>query len=536
MSPPPRSGASPLADTRRYLALWFPHLSTDRIRGRLTPSGRPDERPLVVVERHGGALRLAALDAKAIGLGLSAGMALAEARALVPALDTADAAPEADAGLLRACAEACEMFTPLVALRGADGLVLDITGCAHLFGDEAALARLARRRIGGFGLSSRAAIATTPDAAFAFARHGGITGANAGVAIPEAGAAKMLPIAALGCDSATALALRRAGLRSLGDLAARPPHVLAARFGKGLVSALQRILGLEDIRITPLRPPPLMMSERHFSEPMTAMESLLAVLQELAQDIAHELEARGEGGRAFGISFFRADGAVRRIALATAQGMRDAAGLMRLVRLKIEALADPLDPGFGFDALRMAVLRSEPLAALQSTLAGREEAQDESRVLADLVNRLVARFGDGNVRRFVALDTHDPVLAGRAAPYLAGVASAPWSDPEEGEPPARPLTLFAPPQPIEVLAEVPDSPPLRFRWRRVLHHVALAEGPERIAPEWWRKAVSQGDAAPAPRDYYRVEDMKGHRFWIFREGYYEDGAAHPRWFIHGLFT
>jgi protein ImuB len=136
----------------------------------------------------------------------------------------------------------------------------------------------------------------------------------------------------------------------------------------------------------------------------------------------------------------------------------------------------------------------------------------------------------------VALDTHDPALAGRAAPYLSAAASAAWERTEEGEPPSRPLTLFLPPQPIEVLAEVPDSPPLRFRWRRVLHHVALAEGPERIAPEWWRSAAPQEDVAPAPRDYYRVEDMKGHRFWIFREGLYEDGSAHPRWFIHGLFT
>jgi protein ImuB len=489
-----------------------------------------------MVGRHGGALRLAAVDEKAFGLGLSAGMALAEARALVPALDTADAAPEADAALLRACAEACGMFTPLVALRGADGLLLDITGCAHLFGGEARLAGLARRRIGAFGLSSRAAIAATPDAAWAFARYGGDAGADAGVAIPDADAARALPVAALGCDAAAALALRRAGLRTLGDLAARPPHVLAARFGKGLVSALQRVLGREDIRIAPLRPPPIMMAERHFSEPMTAMEGLLAALQELAQDIVRQLEARGEGGRAFDIAFFRADGAVRRIALATAQGMRDAAGLLRLARLRIEALADPLDPGFGFDALRMAVLRSEPLSALQSTLASRVGAQDEAGILADLVNRLVARFGDGNVRRFVALDTHDPALAGRTAPYLSGAASAPWEGPEEGEPPSRPLTLFSPPQPIEVLAEVPDSPPLRFRWRRVLHQVALAEGPERIAPGWWRKTASQGDAAPAARDYYRVEDMKGHRFWIFREGLYEDGAAHPRWFIHGLFT
>lgn len=234
----------------------------------------------------------------------------------------------------------------------------------------------------------------------------------------------------------------------------------------------------------------------------------------------------------FEASFFRTDGMARRIALETAQGTREAPRLMRLIRLKIEALADPLDPGSGFDALRLAVVRSEPLHDVQQTLAGERATQDEARAVDDLVDRLVARFGRGNTRRFIARDTHDPALAGGTAPYPSQAASAPWPRPEPGQPPLRPLTLFTHPQWIEVMAEVPDSPPLRFRWRRVLHEVTRAEGPERIAPEWWR----EGALAPAIRDYYRVENALGYRFWIFREGLYEDSNARPRWFLHGLFA
>jgi protein ImuB len=484
---------------------------------------------LVLVEKARGALRIAALDTPAAEAGLRIGMALTEARALVPDIAVAEACPEADADFLRTAASACEMFTPLVALRGEDGLILDITGCAHLFDGEAGLGTRARRRLHRLGLMTQAAIAGTPDAAWALAHH-----RRSIIAAPgeEAILARALPITTLDQDSGTTLALSRAGFHTLGDLADRPSPLLSARFGEGLVVTLLRILGHDDIRITPLRTPPDVMAEKHFPEPLSAMESLLGVLEALAGDIMHSLEKRGAGGRAFEASFFRADGAVRRITLETAQGTREVSSLMRLIRLRIEALADPLDPGFGFDAIRLAVTRSEPLQAAQQTLAGEPDAQDGMRAVAHLVDRLVARFGRENVRRFVAADTHDPVMAGGTVPYLSHVASPSWPEPEPGQPPLRPLTLFPHPQWIEVMAEVPDSPPLRFRWRRVLHEVTRAEGPERIAPEWWRDA-STGHAT---RDYYRVEDALGHRFWIFREGHYEDSNARPRWFLHGLFA
>ncbi len=495
----------------------------------MNPAGRRDERPFVLVEKERGALRIAALDAVAAGVGLRIGMALTEARALIQDIATGEADPAADATLLLDAASACEIFTPLVALRGENGLLLDITGCMHLFGGEAGLGTGARGRLHRLGLTTQAAIAATPEAAWALARYRRGTIAAPG---EEEVLARALPITALDQDSGTTLALSRAGFRTLGDLADRPSALLSARFCEGLVVSLRRILGHEDIRITPLRAPPEVMAEKHFPEPLSAMESLLGILEKLAGDIMATLEKRGAGGRAFEASFFRADGLVRRITLETAQGTREVPRLMRLIRLRIEVLADPLDPGFGFDAIRLAVTRSEPLQAVQQTLAGERDAQDEARAVADLVDRLVARFGRESVRRFVAADTHDPMRAGGTVPYLSDVTSTPWPLPEPGQPPIRPLTLFTHPQWIEVMAEVPDSPPLRFRWRRVLHQVTRAEGPERIAPEWWRDA----SPAPATRDYYRVEDANGHRFWIFREGLYEDTNAHPRWFLHGLFA
>jgi protein ImuB len=490
----------------------------------------PDDRPFVLVEKARGALRISALNSAATRVGLCIGMALTQARALFPHLEVEDARPEADARCLHRAADICDMFTPLVALRSHDGLMLDITGCAPLFGGEPELGNRARRKLKGLGLTIHAAIAGTPDAAWAFARHRRSTIAAPG---EEEAIARALPIAALDQQDETTLALSRAGFRTLGDLADRPSGMLTARFGPDVTDALRRVLGREDVRITPLRPAPAIMAEKHFPEPLGLMESLLSTLTRLACSIAEALEKRGEGGRVFEASFFRSDGAVRRLFIETAQGTRDPAVMMRLLTLKIEALADPIDPGFGFDALRFAVLRSEALAERQAGLDSehRETVEDE-RAVAELVGRLVARFGRENVRRFVAQDTHDPVRAGKTVPALANVPSAPWPEPEPGSPPARPLTLFEPPQPIEALAEVPDGPPLRFRWRRVLHEVARAEGPERIAPEWWR----EGHRVPATRDYYRIENAQGHRFWVFREGLYEDAGVRPRWFMHGLFA
>ncbi len=514
--------------TRRYLALWFPFLPTDRARrdAARRRSVTRDDAPFVLVDKDRGALRIAALNRAATAANLRIGMSLTDARAWIPDLRVEEAGPQADADLLSDCAAAAEMFTPLVALDGDDGLMLDITGCAHLFGGEAGFTAEVHRRFRRLGLATRVTIAGTPDAAHAFVRF-----SQADIVAPggEADVARGLPVSALGTNAETLVALTRAGLKTLGDLADRPSRILSARFGPDMAVRLDRILGRDDIRIVSLRPAPDFLAERHFPEPLGAMEGLLAVLGSLAGDLDVALERNGRGGRVFEAVFFRSDGGVRRVRIELAQASRDAATLMRLLRLKLETLADPLDPGFGFDALRLAVLASEPLAPVQRRFDG---SHAEEGALTDLVDRLVTRFGRDQVLRFVARDTHDPVRAGASQPVLAKAGAVAWQPAEPGQPPARPLTLFDPPQWIETLAEVPDGPPLRFRWRRVLHDVARAEGPERIAPEWWQ----EGAAAPATRDYYRIEDGNGRRFWVFREGFYDDSTARPRWFLHGLFA
>lgn len=476
------------------------------------------------------ALRLAALDRAARRAGLAPGLTLADARARVPDLAVIDHDPAADAAFLEEVADDCDRWTPLVALDTPDGvpdgLMLDITGCAHLFGGEAALRARLLAHLQHHGLGALAVIAGTPDAARALARSG-----KGGVVPPgaEAQAVAGLPVARLGVSAEIVTGLSRAGLKTISDLAARPGTPLAARFGMELLTRLARTLGREDVRLVPRRPLPECIAERRFAEPIARTADIEATLALLVDDLALMLEARGEGGRAFEAGFFRTDGAVRRLRIETARPLRDGAALARLWRERIEALADPLDPGFGFDLVRLGVLRAEPLTPAQVSLDGRAVEEEE---VAALIDRLSVRLGRERVLRFLQRDTHDPERASVLVP--AGGAPAPSPAPTLPDAPARPLTLFDPPQPVEALAEVPDGPPLRFRWRRVVHEVARAEGPERLAPEWWRQPA----AAPT-RDYYRVENREGRRFWLFRAGLYGREAAgpagQPRWFLHGLF-
>ncbi|MCB4768441.1 DNA polymerase Y family protein [Ancylobacter sp. Lp-2] len=529
--------------------MWFPFLSAERLdRQRLerqppasprasSPSAAPAEggptgaaSPLVFAERTTGGLRLAALSRAAREAGLEPGLTLADARARRPDLQVVAFDPPADAAFLNRVADDCDRWTPLVALDAPDGLVLDISGCAHLFGGEAALRTRLLAHLKAHGLTAYAVVASTPDAARAPARCG-----LGGLIAPGEEARRLagLPVAALGLAPATASGLSRAGLKTLGDLAGRPATPLAARFGEELLVKLRRTLGIEDARIVPRRPLPDCIAERRFAEPIARAADIEGALAQLVEDVGRMLEARGEGGRAFEASFFRTDGAVRRLAVETARPSREGLTLARLFRERLDSLADPLDPGFGFDLVRLAVLRAEPLAAAQIGLDGRVNEEEE---VAALIDRLTTRLGRERVLRFVLRDSHDPARAATLVPAIDGPAPpAPMAE-TEAETLPRPITLFEPPQPIEALAEVPDGPPLRFRWRRVLHEVARAEGPERVAPEWWRRLTAQTAPEGArTRDYYRVENREGRRFWLFRAGLYERGGGTPRWFLHGLF-
>ncbi len=467
------------------------------------------------------------MDHKAATLGLARGMALADARAMVPDLVVAVADEPADMQLLEAIADWCDRFTPFVALDPPHALLLDVTGAAHLFGGERAMLDMVRASLKGQGFAVQGALAGTAAAARALAQE-----RNGMIAAPgeEAVAVAPLPIAALALDPAVTHALRRAGLKTVGQVAARLRTELAARFGNAVVATLDHALGKAEQPISPRVPLPDYMAEHRFAEPVTSEAAIAGTLHGLAEAIMHLLEQRGEGARTLQASFFRADGAVRRLVIETARPARAPAIVERLFREKLDALADPLDPGFGFDLIRLSVDRAERVPPETIGFAADRKDDDE---IALLIDRLAARFGAQRIVSFQPNDTHIPEAAAVAAPAQYAMASKlSWETIREpGEAPRRPLHLFAKPEPIDVVAEMPEGPPVRFRWRRALHAVALAEGPERIAMEWWRH-----QAAAPTRDYFRVEDSEGRRFWLYRAGLYGLETDTPRWFVHGVFA
>lgn len=481
------------------------------------------ERPLAVIAKIKSAMRLTALNEPAFRVGLSQGQALAEARAIFPMLEVVETDPGADARLLAEIADWADRYTPLVALDDSDGLMLDITGSAHLFGGEEAMLADIVERLDHQGFAARAAIADTPGAAAAIARYG----APAVVPTGRHGEAlARLPMLALRLLPETVAMLERVGLKRIGQIADAPRAPLAARFGTDLIQRLDQALGRVEEAISPRRPMPELIAERRFAEPISLVDDIAAIVASLAGSLAERLEARGVGGRSFELALFRVDGAVARTTIGTGRPLRVPKLIGELFAEKFELLGDELDAGFGFEMVRLSVLAVDDDRPAQIDLAGESDGDAD---LARLVDRIGVRLGLGRVGHLARRDNHVPERSAAAIAVADGSAALAWPEPLEDEPIDRPLRLFARPEPVETIAEIPEGPPLRFRWRRALYEVTRAEGPERIGDEWW-----QEDGLT--RDYYRVEDRAGHRFWLFREGLYERETAAPRWFLHGLFA
>lgn len=489
-------------------------------------SAQPDA-PLAFVSKLRGALTLHAVDAAAKRLGITPGLTLADARARVPHLRIADMDEGADRHWLKRLAQHCTNWSPLVTTIPPDGILLDIAGAEHLFGGEDALLAQADEVYADIGMAARLAIASTAEAAQALARHAPLPIRD------EREAIRALPVVALGLDEDASHALNRAGLTCIGDIAARPAASIAARFGMDAVTALRRLTGEESAPIDPVPQPAPLRFERRFAEPIAHQASIAACFLELLEEAGAELAQRDLGGRRFTLTLFRSDGAQHRLAIETGLPTRDPALVLRLFDERIAALADPLDPGFGYDSITLAIPLTEPLMTNQPELDGQEQ---HMTALAELVDQLSARLGANSLFRLAPQDNHIPEQAQLALPAMECRFPARWPTPPEGEPPMRPIFLFDPPQPVEVIAEVPDGPPHRFRWKRKLHEVRLYEGPERIASEWWRRNGGEhADKGGLTRDYYRVEDVRGRRYWIFRHGLYRE-KPDPRWYVHGLFA
>lgn len=511
------------SSARRILALWLPRLSTDRL---IRKSPAPFKAPLVISRKASNALVVHALDARAARLGLYQGQPLANARAMVQPLNVIPADEKADAALLESIADWCDRFTPLVTLDPPYGLYLDITGAAHLFGGEAAMLALVREKIAAQGFVVRAAIAGTSLAARAVARF-----AHSMIVPPRGEAATVapLPLAALDCDDKILRALRHAGLKTVGAVAQRQHSELAERLGAGFVTRLKIMLGAEEKPLEPRRPLPDLMAEQRFAEPIVTEDAIAASLLSLAQHLSEILERQGRGARLLEAVFFRADGKVDRTAVKTGEPVRDAAVMLRLLRQKLDALADPLDPGFGFDLVRLEAVLAEETNPATISFDANENARQQ---IAFLVDRLSVRFGEHRVQRFVAQDTHIPEAAGVAVPAQdKDFVSQNWALKRlPGDPPRRPLRLLERVEEIEAGFPIaPDGPPKFFVWRQCRRDVVRAEGPERIAMEWWRNAG-------LTRDYFRVETGDGQRFWLYRDGLYRQDGLAPRWYLQGLFA
>jgi protein ImuB len=531
----------------RIVSVWLPRwpilrfLAAQARAPRSSASVDP-ARPFVLAADVSGTPRVAATNEAAEADGIWIGEALADARAKAEGLQVRAADPAADDAALRALALWATRYTPAVAAfddkSGADGLFLDVAGAAHLLGGEDRLIADLATRLARFGLPARLALAETAGAAWALARFA-LRSPVILQAGEEARALSSLPIEALRLAAETRRTLRRLGFRRVGALIDEPRAPFAARFERDLLLRIDQALGRAPEPLAFIVPPPVYHSLRYLLEPVVAQAAVVAIAKRLMQDIVHALARDGVGARALRLALYRVDGGVKSLDIGLTQPSRSVALVERLVELRLErnseTAGETLDAGFGFEAVGLAVTAVEHVEPGQAELIdGFEEAgaatwqtawQNERS--AALVDTLAQRLGPHSVRRLAPVASHLPERAEMMrAVDDTGMA---WPLPDDARP--RPLLLFARAEPAEVMAQVPEGPPRRFRWRGVLHAVATAQGPERIAAEWWR------DGAHAPtRDYYLVEDEAGRRFWLYREGLYARETAAPRWFVHGLFA
>lgn len=533
------------------------------------PPGPAAEPPLVTSERVGARVVIAATNAVARAHGLSPGMALTLARATVPDLAAFPADAEGDAADLHALAVAlARRWTPQVAVSGADGLFLDLTGVAHLHGGERRMAMRLVRWLGKHGVSARVAVADTPGAAHALARH--LRAASGSRYVIDKGHGKLargrgeaveladrgrvmlcapgacahalapLPPDALRIDERQSELLRRFGIDRIAMLAAMPRGPLVKRFGAGLTERLDQATGALPEPLDPVVPPePIAVAER-YAEPIGSAEAIAHALGRLVPRLTAALAQSGEGARALELVADRVDGRAQRIRIGLARASRDPAHLLRLLGRRIEKV----EPGFGIDAVTLHVRRAEPLGP--QPFVERLDA-DIAPDLAPLVDAIANRVGATRLWRTEAVESDVPERQVARAPALAPPGKPPLAlrlddvrrldatgaRPVWPEDWPRPARLLRRPEPLDnVMALTPDHPPRRFRWRGRLHHVVRGDGPERVHGEWWRRA---GEAS-AVRDYYRVEDEDGARFWLFRRGDGERSATGDMsWYLHGLF-
>jgi protein ImuB len=478
-----------------------------------------DHAPLALIGKIGRREEVVAACIGAQALGIHAGMAATHARALVSDLDFRPAEPEADAALLdRLALLAVRRWSPIAAVTPTDGLWIDLAGCDHLHGGEERFCRrlLAFCRRAGF--TARVAVADTPGAAHALARFGRdeLTLVDPHDTVE---AISSLPIAALRLTPTALSAARKFGFERIADLLPVARGPLARRLGLPAITRLDQALGGIAEPITPRDDPEVPAVERRLLEPISTADAIEKVMSDLLGDLAEVLQARGLGARSLRLTGMRVDGTEQVVAIGTSRPTREVTHLLRLLKLRIERI----DPGWGLEQFTMVAPHTEPLDAvdLGAVLAGETLVRDPAR----LVDVIAGRIGMRSVFRIAPVESHVPERA--VAPSDPNVLPGDW--------PAwqRPVRLFARPEPLHrVIALMPDQPPRRFEWRGTVYKVVAGDGPERVHGEWWRRDAEIW----AVRDYYRVEDDAGGRYWVFRRGDgFEDDTGDLSWWMHGVF-
>lgn len=481
--------------------MWFPRLASDRVVRR-----HPVDAPFVLTHHAANADRIYCLNDQAEALGLHRGMGYADARAFCPDLQSRVADPPGDARFLRVLARWATRYCPWVGLDGVDGLALNVTGAAHLFGGEGAMLDDMRLRLHRAGLGVQLALADTKGAAWALAHHRPALappGATRDLLAP-------LPVAALRLEGDVCTRLQRLGLRTVGDLLGLPRATLTRRFGPGVLLRLDQALGDQPEDISPLSEPPDFTAQMTLADPIGLSGDVMAGAGQLLEQVCDKLKEQEMGARMLCLTLRRVDRDSQQVELRLARPLRDPARILPLFQRGVDAV----DAGFGIDQLRLEAAQVERLPAQQ--LSPYHEARHDK--LYDLITRIGSRIGLDNVRRFLPADSHIPERAFIVSPAAYSEPGGAWVALRP-----RPVRLF----PSEPIAGHGPRPPRQFRWRRMALTTARATGPERIAPEWWMQDAAWRSGL---RDYWHVETRQGRRLWL----YYT--PQNPGWFVQGEFA
>ncbi|KAA9019621.1 DUF6504 family protein [Sphingobium limneticum] len=512
---------------RRVVSVFLSTWPTDRVRRK---AGRPPDGaplPLVTALPDHGRRVIAAVCVEARRLGILPGMTVTRARSLAPDIDVVDADPDGDLeGLRRLALWAGKRYSPVVAPDPPDGLWLDITGCAHLFDGEVPLLKDIMRRVAGSGMACQAAVADTAGCAHAVARF--VPSGRPGIV--ERGnvrrAMSILPISALRIEPGVADELRRMGFERIEQLIAAPRAPLAKRFGRQLYKRLDQAMGQIPEPIDPIFSVDMPRVRRGLLEPIGTAEAIAQVIGDLSADIAAAMTKSSIGARRLDLHFERVDGHRPAVRVGMAKPTRDVRHMAKLLSQKI----DTVDPGLGIEAMSLVASLIQPMGAAQigTTLDSDRRGPD----LPSIVDTLANRFGTRALYRAVPRESAMPEREVGLTSAMSASAAIAWADDLP-----RPARTIEPPEPVDVMAALPDSPPAMFVWRGRRYRITQADGPERLLGEWWREGGNEADTPLTVRDYFQVETERGGRYWLFRLGDGENPATGSmRWFIHGAFA